>query len=167
MNAEAARGPVRVTVPGGCARRRWAVRTVGPADCGDARQLDSRATLPVETASADRPEVVLPCAAAAAYGEVGAVRPEWWDDELAKLRRVAADSRWRVREIVAQALQHPLEANWPRTVVAVAATGDFAILEELAASEDTDLRWIARQNLGKARLEQWSDEIARVARLLA
>jgi hypothetical protein len=37
----------------------------------------------------------------AAYGEVGAVRPDWWDDEVAKLGVAATDGRWRVREAVA------------------------------------------------------------------
>ena len=47
--------------------------------------------------------------------------------------------------------------------VVIAASGDFALLEELAASGDTDLRWIVRQNLGKSRLKQWPDELDRVA----
>jgi hypothetical protein len=45
--------------------------------------------------------------------------------------------------------------------VAVAAAADFAILQELATSADTDLRWIARQNLTKARLARWPDEVAK------
>ena len=50
--------------------------------------------------------------------------------------------------------------------VVVAATGDFALLEELAASGDADLCWIVRQNLGKSRLRPWPDELGRIARLL-
>jgi hypothetical protein len=45
--------------------------------------------------------------------------------------------------------------------VAVAAAADVAILHELATSTDADLRWIARQNLAKARLSRWPDEVAR------
>ena len=74
-----------------------------------------------EDAAGDEPEVILPCAAHAAYGEVGAVRPDWWDDEIAKLRRGATDDRWRVREVVAQALQRLLDADWPRTIDALLA----------------------------------------------
>ena len=81
--------------------------------------LDGWATMSTDAAPGDRPEVILPCAAVAAYGEVGAIRPEWWDDEIGKLRRAAADSRWRVREIVARALQRLLAADWPRTIDAL------------------------------------------------
>jgi hypothetical protein len=201
--------------------------------------LDGWAAMSADVAPGDRPEVILPCVAVAAYGEVGAVRPEWWDDEIAKLRRAASDSRWRVQEIVAQALQRLLNADWQRTLaalrrwadaddalelravaaavaeppllaareraatalelqllvvdryrafpperrrtesartlrqalgftisVAVAATGDFTILERLAASKDADLRWIVRQNLGKSRLNRWPGEVGRVGALL-
>lgn len=199
--------------------------------------LDGWAAIPVAEAPTDQPAVILPCAAVAAYGEVGAVRPDWWPDEVAKLRRAAGDPRWRVRELVAQAIQRLLEADWPRTIevltswttdddplvlravvagvaeprllsdddraaaaaelqrlvvdryqalehrqsdagrtlrqalgftisVTAAATGDIAILDDLAATDDADLRWIARQNLGKARLKQWPDERARVAQPL-
>jgi hypothetical protein len=201
--------------------------------------LDAWAAVSPETAPANSPEVILPCVAVAAYGEVGAVRPEWWDDEVAKIRRAAVDSRWRVREIVAQALQRLLDADWARTIdvlyqwvegddplelravaaavaepalltdesratsanelqelvvgryrafsteqrraesgrtlrqalgytisVTVAATGEFTLLQELAASGDPDVRWIVRQNLGKSRLKRWPAELERVASLL-
>jgi hypothetical protein len=222
-------------------------RTVGDVVRGDdppvdrlEAMLDGWAALPAAAAPGDRPDVILPCAAIAAYGEVGAVRPEWRGDEFTKLRRAARDPRWRVREIVAQALQRLLDADWARTIdelrewsdeqdplvlravaaavaeprllgdtsraasatelqrrvvehyrafspdqrrtesartlrqalgytisVVVAASGNFALLEELAASGDADLRWIVRKNLGKSRLERWPDELDRVAALLA
>jgi hypothetical protein len=189
--------------------------------------LDGWAALPESAAPGDRPEVVLPCAAVMAYGEVGAVRPDWWPDEMAKLRRAAVDPRWRVREVVAMALQRLLAADWDRTVaalldwaagedplvvgaaaagvaeppllrtpqraadslavqrqavrtfaaippqqrrsessrvlrqalgftisVAVAATGEFALVNEMAASDDADLRWIARENLKRRRMQR-------------
>src|SRR5215218_4610769 len=80
------------------------------------RLLDGWAALPPDEAPGDAPAVVLPCVAVASYGAVGAVRPEWWPDEIAKLRRAAADGRWRVREIVSAALSRLLEADWARTV---------------------------------------------------
>jgi hypothetical protein len=196
------------------------------------RLLDGWAARTVEAAPGDQPAVVLPCAAVAAYGEVGVVRPDWWGDEIAKLRRAAGDGRWRVREVVAQAVQRLLAADWARTVgelvdwasdddplvvraaaaavaeprllksagpagsalvvqrraverfgayppprrrdddvralrqglgytvsVVVAATGDVALLREMAASDDRDLRWILRQNLKKSRLAPWADEL--------
>jgi hypothetical protein len=55
-------------------------------------------------------EVVLACAAVAAYAEVGLVRPDWRDDELSKLRRAATDPRPEVRDAAAKALDrlaHP------------------------------------------------------------
>jgi hypothetical protein len=201
--------------------------------------LDGWAALSSEDAPGDRPEVMLPCAAVLAYGAVAAVRADWWDHELAKVRRAASDPRWRVREMVAMAAQRMLAADWSRAVasmlawardrdplvvraaaaavaepslldvpdhaadalaiqrlaieslrstpasvrrsegvrvlrqglaytvsVAVAATGEFDPLEEMATSGDPDLRWAAKQNLAKARLRPWPEEVARLRALL-
>jgi hypothetical protein len=201
--------------------------------------LDRWAAMPEDQAPADRPEVILPCAAAAAYGEVGAVRPDWWDDEVAKLAVAAIDGRWRVREVVVLALQRLLDADWDRTArvlldwaaaddplvvraaaaavaeppllrsedrrasavgvqlraverfraypaqarrtppvrvlrqalgftisVVVAATGDFALLEGMAASGDPDLRWVVRENLKKGRLRRWPARLDHIRALL-
>jgi hypothetical protein len=57
----------------------------------------------------------------AAYGAAAVTRPEWWDHELAKLHRAASDRRWRVREIVAAALQRLLASDWDRAIDAVRA----------------------------------------------
>jgi hypothetical protein len=62
----------------------------------------------------NEPRVMLPCAAVLAYGQAGASRPDWWDGEIAKIHKAAADSRWRVREMVAAALQRMLAADWGR-----------------------------------------------------
>jgi hypothetical protein len=78
--------------------------------------LDGWAALGVDEAPGDEPEAILPSAAVAAYGAVGVARPDWIDDELAKLRRAAADPRWRVREVVAQALQRLLAHDWSYVV---------------------------------------------------
>jgi hypothetical protein len=201
--------------------------------------LDRWAAMPEQQAPADRPEVILPCAAVAAYGEVGAVRPDWWDDEVAKLGVAATDGRWRVREVVALALQRLLDADWDRTArvllewaaaedpllvraaaaavaepsllrsedrrasaaqvqrraverlraypaqsrrtppvrvlrqalgftvsVVVAASGDFALLEGMAASGDPDLRWVVRENLKRRRLRRWPDRLDQLRALL-
>jgi hypothetical protein len=77
--------------------------------------LDAWAALSDVDAPVTEPAVVLPCSAVAAYGEVGAVRPEWWPDEVRKLRRAASDRRWRVREMVAVGLQRMLHADGRRT----------------------------------------------------
>jgi hypothetical protein len=92
-----------------------------------ATMLDGWAALSPAAAPGDRPEVILPCAAAVAYGEAAAVRPEWWDHEAAKLRRVAGDSRWRVREAVTMGLQRMLAADWERGA---------GLLREWAADRD-------------------------------
>ncbi len=48
--------------------------------------------------------------------------------------------------------------------VAVAATGDFALLRELSGYGDADLEWVVRENLKKSRLSAWPDEIAAMRR---
>jgi len=195
--------------------------------------LDGWAAIGEDEAPGDQPAVILPCAAAAAYGEIAIVRPEWWADEMAKLRRAAPDPRWRVREAVATALQQVLDADWDRTAealvewagggeppharaavtavaeprllidpsrhqaatqiqrravarlaatpaadrraapvralrqalgftisVVTAASGDFALLDQLVRARDPDLAWVARENLEKARLARWPDQVA-------
>ncbi len=199
--------------------------------------LDGWAALSPAEAPGDQPEVILPCAAVAGYGAAAAARPEWWADEIGKLRAAASDPRWRVRELVAAATQRVLAANWDRTITAVqdwaagpdplltraaaaavaepallteprrtnratrvqqaavatysaippadrrgdaaralrqalgftvsvvtAASGDFALLAQLAGAADPDLRWIARENLRKARLRRWPEQLAVLAR---
>jgi hypothetical protein len=81
--------------------------------------LDGWAKLSLESAPVNDPREILPAAAVMAYGHVAVARPDWWDDEIAKLRKAAADERWRMRELVATALQHMLEANWDRTYEAL------------------------------------------------
>lgn len=215
------------------------VRRPRPPVTGLERLLDGWAGLSDGEAPVSRPEVILPCAAVAAYGVAAVVRPDWFDDEIAKLRRAAGDTRWRVREVVAQALQHMLDADWARTAqalrtwaadddalvvraavaavaeprllhdparagsalevqrqgaetyrrlpadrrrtdaglvlrqalgftigVVVAATGDFTVLEELAASDDPDLRRVVHDNLRRARLRRWPDRVTALRQLL-
>jgi hypothetical protein len=99
--------------------------------------LDGWAALSPDDAPGDRPEVILPCAAVLGYGAVAAVRPEWWDHELAKVRRAAGDSRWRVREMVAAALQRILAADWSRAVATLrdwAGAGDPLLVRAAAAA---------------------------------
>lgn len=66
------------------------------------------------------------CAAVAAYGEAGAAREDWFDDEITKLRRAAADPRWRVREVVAESLGRMLDAHRSRTAAAPREWADDA-----------------------------------------
>src|SRR5690349_14445139 len=48
--------------------------------------LDSWAALPLEAAPVNDPREILPAAAVASYGQVAVTRPDWWEDEVAKLR---------------------------------------------------------------------------------
>lgn len=66
------------------------------------------------------PDTVLAIAAIRAYGEVGSVRPDWWPDEIAKLRRAAADRRPAVRDAVAEAAARLLATSPDRTAAALA-----------------------------------------------
>jgi hypothetical protein len=50
--------------------------------------------------------------------------------------------------------------------VTAAASGDFVLLDEMASSDDADLRWAARQNAKKARLQAWPDRLAHLRQLL-
>ena len=86
--------------------------------------LDGWAALSDRQARGDRPEVVLPCAAVAAFGEAAVVRPDWFDDEVAKLRRAAGDPRQRVREVVARSLARMLDADRHRTTAALLGWAD-------------------------------------------
>jgi hypothetical protein len=97
--------------------------------------LDRWAATPVEQAPPNDPGEILPAVASLAYGQVAVTRPEWWDDELAKLRRSASDSRWRVRELVAAGLQTMLAAKWDRTLAALRSwVADGRPLEVRAAA---------------------------------
>lgn len=85
------------------------------------------------------------------------------------LRALAADSRWRVSEGVAMALQRLGDANMPglwalargwvdgpplvqRAIAAGICEPRLLGATEDAASEDKDVRWIVRENLKKSRL---------------
>ncbi len=81
--------------------------------------LDGWAALPLEAAPVNDAREIWPGAAVLAYGQVAVRRPDWWGDEIGKLHRAAADARWRVRELVATAVQRMLAADWPRTVAAL------------------------------------------------
>jgi hypothetical protein len=77
--------------------------------------LDGWAALSPEEAPVDDPREILPATAVLCYGQAAVSRPDWWEDEIAKLRKAAADPRWRMHEMVAAALQRMLDADWSRT----------------------------------------------------
>lgn len=197
--------------------------------------LDEWAELSLQEAPINNPREILPACAVLAYGQVAISRPDWWEDEIAKLHRAAMNPSWRVREMVAAALQRMLQVDWSRTMsvlshwlsdqhplviravvaavaeppllkdfshaedaltiqkaaldwfmnvpaeyrraydaralrqalgytvsVAVAAAPEkgFALMGEIAALEDVDMRWIVRENLKKNRLSPWAGKVA-------
>ena len=142
--------------------------------------LDRWADLGADDAPGGEPAVMLPCAAVAAYGAVGAARPEWIDDELGKLRRAASDVRWRIREIVAEALQPLLAADWRRVyrvLVGWAADDDPLVVRAAAAAVaeppllDVRQRAVAAQRLQRVAVARYArdprprrDEGSRVLR---
>jgi len=77
--------------------------------------LDGWAALSLAGAPANDPREILPSTAVLSYGQVAVARQDWWEDEVAKLRRAASHPGWRVREMVAAALQRMLAADWQRT----------------------------------------------------
>lgn len=77
--------------------------------------LDDWAGLTLASSPVNDPREILPATAALTYGQVAIVRPDWWDDEVAKLHKAASHARWRVREMVAAALQRMLAADSART----------------------------------------------------
>jgi hypothetical protein len=94
------------------------VRPPGPAFPVERLEalLDGWAALDLAAAPVNHPREILPACAVRAYGEVAVIRPDWWEDEAAKLRRAATSPRWRTREIVAMSLQKILAADWDRAI---------------------------------------------------
>lgn len=88
---------------------------------------DGWAALSLEAAPVNNPREFLPCAAVLTYGQAAVSRPDWWEDEIAKLHQAASDPRWRVREMVAMALQRMLAVYWDRT---------FMLLRQWVAEDD-------------------------------
>lgn len=68
----------------------------------------------------------------------------------------AAERRTEPARVLRQALGFTIS-------VAVAATGEFALLHELHGTDDPDLLWIVRENAKKARLHPWPEELAKLS----
>jgi hypothetical protein len=116
--------------------------------------LDGWAALPLTEAPINHPREILPAVAVRAYGQVAVVRPDWWGDEIAKLYRAASDPRWRVREIVALALQAMLAADWARTNGAIRTwvAGDNPLPVRAAAAAVAEPPLLADRARGEAAL---------------
>jgi hypothetical protein len=89
--------------------------------------LDGWAALSLRDAPRDDPRARLPATALRSYGAVAVARPDWWDDEIAKLRRGTADRRPWSQASVWEALRQMLAADPERTrdaLVEWRASGD-------------------------------------------
>ena len=104
--------------------------------------LDGWAALPTTAAPTADPRAVLPAAAVRAYGSVAIARPDWWADEIGKLRRAAADPRPPVRAALVAAL---------RTLVAADPTRARATLAGWRAAGDPALAAVADAALADAK----------------
>ncbi len=100
--------------------------------------LDGWAALPPESAPVNDPRVMLPSAAVLAYGQIGAAVSACWDESIGRLRKAASDTRWRLREMVAAALQRMLAVDWPRAVAELrrwaTSDPDLLVMRAVAAA---------------------------------
>lgn len=85
-------------------------------------------------APVDSPEEYLPFCGAIGLGSLGAAMPEYFEEALAVLKRLAADSRWRMREAVCFGLQRLLKKR-PYEVLNVLQTwiGNEGVFQQRAA----------------------------------
>jgi hypothetical protein len=89
--------------------------------------LDGWAALSPEEAPRDDPRARLPATALRCYGQVAVARPDWWGDEIAKLRRGTADRRPWSQASLRAALGQMFAADPERTRAALVewrASGD-------------------------------------------
>jgi hypothetical protein len=144
--------------------------------------LDKWATLSPEAAPVNEPRVMLPCAAVQAYGQIAVVCDSWWDQAITRLRQAASDERWRLREMVAMALQRMLAADWPRAAAALrewvtkepdplimravaAAVAEPPLLTDPAQAEEALLLHMAvLERFGRASRDQRRQEAFRALR---
>jgi len=100
------------------------------------------------------PREILPAVAAMSYGQAAVSRPDWWQDEVTKLHKAASDPRWRMREIVATALQRMLEADWDRTISTLRdwlQTADPLVIRAVVAAV-AEPRLLTDQSRGQAAM---------------
>ena len=77
------------------------------------------AMVSAEEAPVNAPEELIPFCGAVGIGAIGAVCPAFFDDALIRLRQLANDPRWRMREAVAFGLQRLLARRPAETMEAV------------------------------------------------
>jgi hypothetical protein len=89
-----------------------------------------------DEAPANDPKEFLPFCGACALGALGAVSSARYQEALARLRELATDPRWRMREGVAMGLQNLLEKQSEKTLTELEgwiATGDWLTMRAVAA----------------------------------
>ncbi|HEY46393.1 MAG TPA: hypothetical protein G4O14_06380 [Anaerolineae bacterium] len=93
--------------------------------------------LTVEEAPVNTPEEFVPFCGAVGIGSMGSVQPSFFDQAIVTLRRLAKDSRWRMREAVRMGLQRLAEARARDTLMALESwidEGDWLEMRAIAAT---------------------------------
>ncbi|HYU83992.1 MAG TPA: hypothetical protein VEK80_04235 [Kribbellaceae bacterium] len=108
-----------------------------------------------ERAPGDQPRVILPCAAAVAYGALAVTAPDRFDEADNRLYRAASDRRWRVREAVTLGLQRMLRADWDGTVAVLLgwAEDEDLLVVRAAAAAVAEPRLLKKHKHAKSALE--------------
>jgi hypothetical protein len=106
-----------------------------------------------EEAPVNDPKEFLSFCGACGLGALGAVLPSFFEKALSRLKELATDPRWRLREAVAMALQRLIETQSEATLKELEgwiATGDWLAMRAVAAgvAEPTVLK--DRENAQKA-----------------
>jgi hypothetical protein len=129
--------------------------------------LDGWASLSLDDAPVNDPREMLPAAAALAYGQAAASKPEWWDDEVAKLHTAASNPRWRTREMVAAALQRMLAADWDRTfkLLRVWVAEDDPLVIRAAAAGIAEPPLLKMQGRGEQALDMQKKAVEGLAEI--
>jgi hypothetical protein len=100
--------------------------------------LCSRLTdIPASEAGVDQPSSFLPFCGAGAIGALGAVRSNYTERSLVRLRSLARDPRWRIREAVSSGLSRLLQARPDSALEALelwVAGGDLLEMRAAAAA---------------------------------
>ena len=95
------------------------------------------ASLSLDAAPINTPREILVSAATLTFGQMALVYPERREAMIAELRRAASDPRWRVREVVAMAMQRLLKQAWSKTLAVLQTWAEYAdplVIRAAAAS---------------------------------
>jgi hypothetical protein len=101
------------------------------------RLCNALTTVTAAEAPVNDPREFSPFCGTVALGALGSVVPGFWNEAIGRLRELAGDSRWRLREAVCMGLQRLLATEFQQTVAVLGqwvATGDPYKLRAAAAA---------------------------------